>query len=1543
MHARKFLVFLFVIWMSLILISCVKEEDPQISRITVIAEGSDDVFDIDLFQWSDLVLKIEFTDGSVLFVPVTEAMMSASDQQVKQRTGTHDIVIRYQGNDIPYRITLKFAELKAKLMEIYMLAVSSQSLTMTYEEWLESIKGQDGKSIIDAYLLHGHLFLRFSDDTIIDVGQIVGSDGHQVELRVHIDQLQWRYEHEDTWQTLIDIGLLKGKDGVGTASVTIDEQGHLWIVLSDGTETDLGPIIGRQGDQGIGIKHVTINTEGHLVLTYSDDSTVDLGFIHGNDGDSIELKATDTHVMWKRTQDDAWNSLIPLSVLTGAEGRGIQSSSISATGELIVLFSDGTTQNLGQILKLHTVIFKDSSGFVIDVQMVLQHHDGVYPTPIQKVGYVFVGWQGSVLDVTSDRIITAEYQPLVFTVEFRDDDLDVFPKQQIPYGATIDLPEPIKEGYVFKGWYEGVGANVAQIFNSTSIQKDYVLYARWELKWHTVIFLDDQGMMLSVQRISHQASAIPPNAPQKYGYVHVGWSHDYKTITGDLAIRAMYALGNFAITYVNPDGSIERIQPMTYTDLVTIEVPERDGYVFTGWKIVTPVYQGYSFLRWQESDQYLEDDFKITKDLIVLPTWQAFSDIFNFIVYTDTVYITLYKGDSERIFLPDVIFDKPLGGIHDGAFFQCDGLTHLYLNESLEYIASDAFFGSSIEFLRVNRSLVLNPSTEIFSGMMYLKTLIFDPENSLHTISSQTFSGASQLETLILPHHLSTIADQAFMHHASLKSIFIPKSVAWIGAESFKSASSLKVVEFEAGSLLQFIHSETFMNANQLEAVINIPAQVNTIGIRAFQGATRLKTVTFEPGSQLSIIEDYAFHQTHSLETFDVPATVFRIGDYAFKYATELISVSFAAESSLAQIGLEAFAENWALTSFFIPENVQSLGDAFLINATSLETLTISNQQLLMIPYQAFMNANKLRTIIGFPDAVTHIKDEAFKNCFSLLDIGLTESSQLVHIGKSAFERNYALKQLYVPSQLLIIDEYAFHLASSLETITFSLDATLHTIKEGAFLKASSLRSLDFPGSLKIIGDYAFQDNRSLESIVFDPMGVLETIGNAAFMGCESVASLELPASLKHIKTAAFVGMTRLSQIIFDDQMSLITFGSMMFAENEALLSIRLPEGIQTLLSGTFGHSRLKRIELPQSIAFVEPFAFNRTSYLEEVIFHPDSEFIFLPEYVFKESNVQKIVLPKHLKEIQDYAFWQTYDLQEIVIPADSELTTLHPQSFHGAHRLKTLYIPLSLTGLTYDIFQHFAYMSSLTIHPDHPEFVLSNGVLYKRDLSEMIYYPKCLPSESFAIPVTVTSVREEMFASLSYLKELVIHAGLESLGNRPFQYSLVLERIIVDANNTHYAAINHVLFTKDLKTLIRYPLGLAASTYVLPQGVMHIHTHAFYGHEHLTELMLGNSSLISIGSYAFVLMPLVQSITIPETVRTIDEYAVMPSQNAPYEIIVLRNDMDPVPILGAGAFGNPYLIQQIVVPSARFVSFFNEPSWLIYQSVLVPDEPMMS
>lgn len=219
--------------------------------------------------------------------------------------------------------------------------------------------GQDGIGISNVNInTDGELVITFSDNKTINLGRIVGKDGKDgtngidgVNGKDGINGVNGKDGQDGigidnvtisvdgaltvtlTNGAVLNLGNIKGADGVGISKSEINADGELVLTYTNGDVKNLGKVTGRDGidgADGTGIKSVTLSTGGELIITLTDNSVLNLGNVKGEKGNKGDKG--DTGADGK----------------DGKDGRGIAKTEL-VNGELIIIYTDGTSDNLGKI------------------------------------------------------------------------------------------------------------------------------------------------------------------------------------------------------------------------------------------------------------------------------------------------------------------------------------------------------------------------------------------------------------------------------------------------------------------------------------------------------------------------------------------------------------------------------------------------------------------------------------------------------------------------------------------------------------------------------------------------------------------------------------------------------------------------------------------------------------------------------------------------------------------------------------------------------------------------------------------------------------------------------------------------------------------------------------------------------------------------------------------------------------------------------------------------------------------------------------------
>ena len=193
---------------------------------------------------------------------------------------------------------------------------------------------------------------------------------------------------------------------------------------------------------------------------------------------------------------------------------------------------------------------------------------------------------------------------IYLTVQFQSNGGTACEGKTVAYYTAIgQLPVPTRDGYNFVGWYENSDFSGASVTQATVLSdyKTYTLYAKWDLEQYLVSYNTNGGTLPEGSHSYTIEGGYTYLIPEKPGYEFEGWYFDEsfsqsagESISagtfGDKTVYAKWTPLNYTVTL---DGNGDSVDPVTvssstatvtFGETFTLSIPERNGYVFNGWK-----------------------------------------------------------------------------------------------------------------------------------------------------------------------------------------------------------------------------------------------------------------------------------------------------------------------------------------------------------------------------------------------------------------------------------------------------------------------------------------------------------------------------------------------------------------------------------------------------------------------------------------------------------------------------------------------------------------------------------------------------------------------------------------------------------------------------------------------------------------------------------------------------------------------------------------------------------------------------------------------
>ena len=463
--------------------------------------------------------------------------------------------------------------------------------------------------------------------------------------------------------------------------------------------------------------------------------------------------------------------------------------------------------------------------------------------------------------------------------------------------------------------------------------------------------------------------------------------------------------------------------------------------------------------------------------------------------------------------LENVIIPKNVNTIYTSAF---EGCTHL----NIVIDAENKFFTEingviydkdikQIVFIPESITEIIIPKTVTycsFADNKNIGSVSFEKGSGITYLWDWTFSGCSNLESVILPDSIEEIGQYAFYGCSSLINVVLPETLKTIGVRAFGKCSSITDIELP-DSLTQ-IGGGAFAGCGSLIS-IKIPDGVSQINGFTFDGCYSLIKISI--GRNVSSV---AWQDNF----YDCPYLSFEIDENndffveigGIVYNKDQTEILFTPKTNI--VDDFAFIEQngeYTLIAYLGEEETVSLptdinGESYKISHLSGIKNVIIPNGIIEINEEAFWGCSTLSGVV-IPDSVKHIGNGAFFNCTALSEINIY--NDFIDIANQAFMNtafynnpvNWQNGMLYCGNILIKVNETAKYV--------FLKDSTTSIAKD-AFAGCYLLKHINVYGDN--FGVYSQLTN--LETLVIDEMPTEHYLHN--YFGLNSSA---VPLTLKNI------------------------------------------------------------------------------------------------------------------------------------------------------------------------------------------------------------------------------------------------------------------------------------------------------------------------------------------------------------------------------------------------------------------------------------------
>jgi len=772
-------------------------------------------------------------------------------------------------------------------------------------------------------------------------------------------------------------------------------------------------------------------------------------------------------------------------------------------------------------------------------------------------------------------------------------------------------------------------------------------------------------------------------------------------------------------------------------------------------------------------------------------------------------------------------------------------------------IAEDAFYGSMLS------SVTLSESVQVIekSAFSHARLRNISLPESLKRIDDSAFFSCQNLQEVTIPENVETVGDYAFDWCSYLSVVYFQGDVPTLGEFAFGNSNTKKketVLLFkdwkngwtgtsydgyqispyesrfktDGGYIYYNVFDGMIINCDSAVSNIVIPATINGteiagIAANAFSKCTQATQITIPEG--LTDISIRAFSGS-SIKTVIYQGTVVQWleGHSEINYVFDTVSIQCSDKlipANLAYIGLCSDGIMWHISKdrILTIDGTGAIED-FASNTAPWNNLRsfvkeiVISQGITRIGSYSFQNLKAEK--VSIPGSCTSIGDYAFKDCSLLQTVVIPDGVKA--IGKEAFCGCKALSEITIPTSVDTLGYRVFNGSAEDTSVYYAgtteqwnamvenrmpsyFDKGVQLYCDGSKLPENTIYMgtagenvewyLSVDGTLTITGigpmisDYEIKvdiDNAGFDDWYYDTgcpwkdydslivKVIIEegitSVSRNAFLQHEMLESVLIPSTVTEIEEAAFNGCVKLQRVTIENGVNSI--GASAFA----------------------GCSSLETVTVPGSVSSLGRYVFDNCTSLTAVTFEDGC-----------------------LTQLASYTFAGCESLQTVKLP--DSMVDLGYGTFVGCTSLRELHIPKGVKVCTWENISTNAGIKSFYVDSSNPYLSCVEGVLFDKDITTLLLYPKEKTAEAYYMPETVTTIAEEAFLGNTYLKTVTIPADINEIGDRAFLDCINLTGIYFAGQRPYYGK----------NTFKKYVEGSTTNYENLPNLVIYYREEAYY------------------------------------------------------------------------------------------------------------------
>lgn len=247
------------------------------------------------------------------------------------------------------------------------------------------------------------------------------------------------------------------------------------------------------------------------------------------------------------------------------------------------------------------------------------------------------------------------------------------------------------------------------------------------------------------------------------------------------------------------------------------------------------------------------------------------------------------------------------------------------------------------------------------------------------------------------------------------------------------------------------------------------------------------------------------------------------------------------------------------------------------------------------------------------------------------------------------------------------------------------------------------------------------------------------------------------------------------------DGVRIVKIGNGAFWGCTSLESVRIPESIWRIADGAFVNCRnLTQVNIPKSVGSIGERVFEGCDSLEGIYVDTENENLCSLDGVLFSKSMYTLIcfpaahantvycIPENVGSIDTCAFCGAKNLNAVEIP--ESVTEINFGAFWDCSSLKQIKIPKNVEYIATTPFEGCDSLTKIEVDEENDVYCSLEGVLFNKEMTELIYCPSGYPNISYCIPSQVKKIRNYAFERCNRLMHVKIPENVTVIGDEVFE-----------------------------------------------------------------------------------------------------------------------------------------------------------------------------